>query len=191
MLSLRVLRRRLDRLGTLLGRPAPADRTLRTGFGRSIRSRSGNSWRTAAVDGSGGPAAPPSWVPALLHVSDEHRVPVLVELRYEREDPLAVEFTFHGPTGTLARWSFSRDLLLAGMCEIAGQGEVMIWPSEEDPDDTTLFLRLGLQERHALLAVRRAPVHHWLTRTLAAVPLGHEMAGIDWDEEQRRLLRTV
>ncbi|MFF8556513.1 SsgA family sporulation/cell division regulator [Streptomyces sp. NPDC015501] len=147
--------------------------------------------RTAAVDGAAKPDAPPSWVPALLHVSDENRVPVLVELRYERDDPLAVEFTFHGPTGTLARWSFSRDLLLAGMCEIAGQGEVMIWPSEEDPADSTLFLRLGLQERHAILAVRRAPVHHWLTRTLAVVPVGQEMAGMDWDEEQRRLLRTV
>ncbi|MDQ0988701.1 SsgA family sporulation/cell division regulator [Streptomyces sp. V2I9] len=185
------LRRRLARIAALLTPPAPPHPALRTNPDRPDRNRPETPAERRAADTPRTSGAPPAWLPASLHGGEEGWIPVLIELHYEREDPLAVEFTFHGPTGTLARWSFSRDLLLAGLNDLVGQGEVMIWPSTENPTDSTLFLRLGLQERHALLAVHRAPVHNWLTSTLTAVPIGHEMAGIDWDEEERQLLRTV
>lgn len=175
MLFLLVLRRRLARLVALVGRPLQR-RPAQAGIDHSHSHESG---------------IPASRVPALLHVAEERWAPVLVELRYQRKDPLAVEFVFYGQAGALARWRFSRDLLLEGMGRIAGHGEVMIWPSEENSADRTLFLRLGLQDHQAVLAVRRSPVHHWLTRTLTTVPVEREMAEVDWDEEQRRLFRTV
>ncbi|MBT2900292.1 SsgA family sporulation/cell division regulator [Streptomyces sp. McG3] len=141
--------------------------------------------------GSGRPDTPLSCVPVLLNVTEEQWVPVLMELRYEREDPFAVELAFHGPVGGLARWRFSRDLLLGGMRGSVGQGEVMIWPSEENRVGSALFLQLGPQECPALLAVRRSPVSHWLSHTLMTVPVGHEMAEVDWDEERRQLFRDV
>ncbi|MGW8889397.1 SsgA family sporulation/cell division regulator [Streptomyces sp. NPDC055749] len=114
-----------------------------------------------------------------------------MELRYEREDPFAVELAFYGPVGDLARWSFSRDLLLGGMRGSVGDGEVAIWPSEETEAGSALFLQLGPQECHALLAVRRSTVSHWLSHTLMTVPVGREMAEVDWDEERRQLFRNV
>ncbi|MFI1190004.1 SsgA family sporulation/cell division regulator [Streptomyces californicus] len=184
-------RRRLARVVARLGPSTPPPAALRAGTGHRDRSPASACPRRRAVGVSGHPGAPATRLPALVHGGEQTWVPVLMDLRYDRDDPLAVDFTFHGPTGTLARWRFSRDLLLAGLDELVGQGEVMLWPSDEGPADSVLFLRLGLQERHALLAVRRAPVHDWLAGTLAAVPLGDEMAGTDWDAEQRRLLRTA
>ncbi|WEH39213.1 SsgA family sporulation/cell division regulator [Streptomyces sp. AM 2-1-1] len=191
MLFLLVLRRRLAGFVALLGRPAPRPRDMRSRIDRSHADQPGTSARTRAVAGCGTPGSPPFWVPALLHVTDGRWAPVLIKLRYERDDPLAVEFVFHGPAGVMARWRFSRDLLLEGMDRIVGQGEVMIWPSAKNAPDRALFLRLGLEERQALLTVRRSPVQHWLSRTLTAVPVGQEMAEVDWDEEQRQLLRAV
>jgi len=177
MLFLLVLRRRLAHLVALAGQPLPQRRPAQAAGIHPSRS-----------DESGTPV---SRVPALLHVAEERWAPVLMEMRYQRDDPLAVEFVFYGPAGALARWRFSRDLLLEGMGKIAGHGEVMIWPSGETSAGRILFLRLGLQDRQAVLAVRRSLVHHWLTRTLTTVPVGREMTEVDWDEEQRQLFRTV
>ncbi|MER0429746.1 SsgA family sporulation/cell division regulator [Streptomyces microflavus] len=118
-------------------------------------------------------------------------MPVLMELSYEREDPFAVKLAFYGPVGVMARWHFSRDLLLGGMNGSAGEGEVKIWPSKESSVGSALFLRLGPEECHAVLAVLRSPVSHWLAHTFKTVPLGREMAEVDWDEERRQLFRSV
>ncbi|MFE3136396.1 SsgA family sporulation/cell division regulator [Streptomyces globisporus] len=91
----------------------------------------------------------------------------------------------------MARWRFSRDLLLSGMNGSAGEGEVKIWPSEESSAGRALFLRLGPAECRAELAVLRSPVSHWLAHTFTTVPLGREMAEVDWDEERRQLFRSV
>ncbi|MFE9456464.1 SsgA family sporulation/cell division regulator [Streptomyces californicus] len=191
MFYLPAFRRRLARVVALLGPSTPPPADLRAGNGHRAPDPASPCVRRRPVDASGHPAAPSTRLPALVHGGEQTWIPVVMDLRYDRADPLAVDFTFHGPTGALAQWRFSRDLLLAGLDQLVGQGEVMIWPSDEGPADSVLFLRLGLQERHALLAVRREPVHDWLGDTLAAVPLGDEMAGTDWDEEQRRILRTV
>ncbi|WP_050490833.1 MULTISPECIES: SsgA family sporulation/cell division regulator [Streptomyces] len=191
MFILPAFRRRLARVVALLGPSAPQPPALRADIGHQDPDPASVCPQRRPVDVSGHPGALPARLPALVHGGEQTWIPVVMDLRYDRDDPLAVDFTFHGPTGALARWRFSRDLLLAGLDELVGQGEVMIWPSDEGPADSVLFLRLGLQERHALLAVRREPVHEWLAGTLAAVPLGDELAGTDWDEEQRRLLRTA
>ncbi|MFD4749816.1 SsgA family sporulation/cell division regulator [Streptomyces rubiginosohelvolus] len=127
----------------------------------------------------------------LLNVADEQWVPVHMALSYNREDPFAVELAFYGPVGVMARWRFSRDLLLSGMNTCTGEGEVRVWPSKERPVGGALFLRLGPEECHAVLAVLRSPVSHWLALTFSTVPLGREMAEVDWDEERRRLFRGV
>ncbi|RDG37111.1 SsgA family sporulation/cell division regulator [Streptomyces corynorhini] len=81
-----------------------------------------------------------------------------MELRCGRRDPFAVEIAFHGPGGSLPRWRFSRDLLLAGLHGGVGEGEVMIWPPEETSAGRALLLRLGPRDRHALF--RGTALHH-------------------------------
>ncbi|MGW7587708.1 SsgA family sporulation/cell division regulator [Streptomyces rubiginosohelvolus] len=89
------------------------------------------------------PVTPRSCVPVLLNIADGQWLPMHMELGYERRDPFAVELAFYGPAGAVARWRFSRELLLSGMDGSAGEGEVRIWPSEESSAGRALFLRLG------------------------------------------------
>ncbi|MFG2768075.1 SsgA family sporulation/cell division regulator [Streptomyces rubiginosohelvolus] len=116
-------------------------------------------------------------------------VPVLLDLIYEKEDPFAVELVFQAPSGVMARWHFSRDLLISGLHAGVGAGDVKIWPSQETSAGSVLFIRLGQQGAHALVATRRASVSEWLARSLIAVPVGQEMADVDWAEEHRLLVR--
>ncbi|MFE1479003.1 SsgA family sporulation/cell division regulator [Streptomyces cyaneofuscatus] len=114
-----------------------------------------------------------------------------MELSYERQDPFAVGLTFYGPAGIVARWHISRELLLGGMSQSAGEGEARVWPSAESSVGNALFLRLGPEECHAVLAVLRSPLSQWLAHTFTTVPLGREMSEVDWDEERQPLFRGV
>ncbi|MFB8384560.1 SsgA family sporulation/cell division regulator [Streptomyces rubiginosohelvolus] len=186
MLFLLIFRSRLARLIQLFGRRRPRSQAPRPA--EQFRFPDGPA--TAEAGGQIRPGTPRSCVPVLLNVAEGHWAPVLMELRYEREDPYAVELAFYVPDGCLALWRFSRDLLLAGLDGSVGEGEVAIWPSEETGAGRALFLQLGSDESHALLAVRRSPVS-WLAHTFMTVPMGREMAEVDWGEEQRQLFRGV
>ncbi|MXG30405.1 SsgA family sporulation/cell division regulator [Streptomyces sp. YIM 132580] len=124
-------------------------------------------------------------------MGDEIWVPALLDLIYKREDPFAVELAFQGPTRVMARWLFSRDLLLSGLHASVGTGDVRIWPSRETSAGSVLFIRLGQQRAQALVATRRASVSEWLARSLISVPVGQEMAHVDWAEEHQLLLRDT
>ncbi|MGW3865391.1 SsgA family sporulation/cell division regulator [Streptomyces sp. NPDC005047] len=126
----------------------------------------------------------------MLHSEHGPLIPLVLELRYDQLDPLAVHLGFHSPTGCTSRWRVSRDLLQAGTHCGAGHADVRVWPADEASGQDSLFLRLGSDERTALIEVRRAPFRHWLAHTFTVVPAGQEMAGVDWAEEIRLLLRN-
>ncbi len=46
---------------------------------------------------------------------------------YTPSDPYAVTLTFHVP-GEAVVWTFSRELLMLGLDEPAGDGDVHVWP---------------------------------------------------------------
>ncbi|MFF2223700.1 SsgA family sporulation/cell division regulator [Streptomyces globisporus] len=184
-----ILRRRLFRLISTPGRRESSSRGKACQPGHPALKRPQRHAAIRARDVSGCFGTPSLRVPVLVSVYDEIWAPVLVDLIYTREDPFAVEFAFQGPPGVMARWHFSRDLLLSGLHASVGAGDVRIWPSRETSADSVLFIRLGQQGAHALIATRRASVSEWLARSLVSVPVGQEMAHVDWAEEHRLLLR--
>ncbi|WP_018383876.1 SsgA family sporulation/cell division regulator [Wenjunlia vitaminophila] len=99
-------------------------------------------------------------------------VPITAELCYLPEEPYSVHIHLPPatPLGTGTRWTFSRDLLGAGLCRSSHLDGVWIWPvppehtriALEDPDGTVL------------LQADSSDLLRFLDRSYAAVPAGSE-----------------
>ena len=65
-----------------------------------------------------------------LVAPDATALPVRASLRYDPADPYAVHVLFHAesPAGEAVSWSFARELLVTGLDEPAGIGDVRVWP---------------------------------------------------------------
>ena len=64
-----------------------------------------------------------------LHCDDEAGRPMafIATFSYDAADPYAVRVTFHVPAGDVP-WVISRNLLLRGLCEPAGEGDIRLRP---------------------------------------------------------------
>ncbi|WP_415947648.1 SsgA family sporulation/cell division regulator [Streptomyces sp. KLOTTS4A1] len=113
-------------------------------------------------------------------VSEELSFRIPVELRYETYDPYAVRLTFHLPGDAPVTWAFSRELLVDGVNEPCGDGDVHIAPHGGDRLGDAL-IRLQVGGEQALFKVSIAPLIAFLDRTDRLVPLGQEraLAGFD------------
>ncbi|MER5747714.1 SsgA family sporulation/cell division regulator [Streptomyces sp. NPDC002225] len=121
-------------------------------------------------------------VPALhAHVT------VPARLRYRSDDPYAVSFAFDTGTGSPVTWTFARDLLADGLLRLAGDGDVLLWPSGTG-DHAVFNLALSSPAGHARLAAPFRPVTDWLAHTYRLVPAGQEMDDLDIEAELCRLL---
>ena len=65
-----------------------------------------------------------------LVAPDATALPVRASLRYDPADPYAVHVLFHAESagGEAVSWSFARELLVTGLDEPAGIGDVRAWP---------------------------------------------------------------
>ncbi|MFD7625167.1 SsgA family sporulation/cell division regulator [Streptomyces sp. NPDC059851] len=106
-------------------------------------------------------------------VSEELSFRIPVELRYDGGDPYAVRLTFHLPGDAPVTWAFGRELLLDGINQPCGEGDVHIAPtSSEDLSDVHIRLQVGSDR--ALFRAGAAPLVAFLDRTDRLVPLGQE-----------------
>ncbi|MBC9714170.1 SsgA family sporulation/cell division regulator [Streptomyces sp. TRM66268-LWL] len=113
-------------------------------------------------------------------VSEELSFRIPVELRYWTRDPYAVRLTFHLPGDAPVTWAFSRELLVDGINNPCGEGDVHIAPHGSDPlCDALIRLQVGTDQ--ALFKVSIAPLIAFLDRTDRLVPLGQERALADFD----------
>ena len=113
-------------------------------------------------------------------VSEELSFRIPVELGYETCDPYAVRLTFHLPGDAPVTWTFGRELLIDGMGEACGDGDVRIAPAESDTvGDVLIRLQVGVDQ--ALFRCGAAPLITFLDRTDKLVPLGQEGALADFD----------
>lgn len=124
-----------------------------------------------------------------LVVPDDRTVLIPGDLCYKSTDPYAVCVTFrvHGDT---LDWLFARTLLISGLHEPVGVGDVEISPCHRDGANT---VQITLKARHAY-AVLEAPtllIADFLKRTCAAVPLGTEHRHLGLDELVSRLVRDT
>ncbi|MEU6677148.1 SsgA family sporulation/cell division regulator [Streptomyces sp. NPDC046853] len=113
-------------------------------------------------------------------VSEELSFRIPVELRYEAGDPYAVRFTFHLPGDAPVTWAFGRELLVDGMGEACGEGDVHIAPTDPELLDE-VHIRLQVGADQALFRVGIPPLLAFLDRTDKLVPLGQERALADFE----------
>lgn len=113
-------------------------------------------------------------------------VPVKVELRYDTHDPYAVIAAFRtGRTGWV-EWVFARDLLADGLLAEAGDGDVRIRPSADDPE--SVVVELTSPSGHAMFETSAQELADFLDRTYDAVLPGNEHLWVDVDDALTRLI---
>jgi hypothetical protein len=124
-----------------------------------------------------------------LIAPDATAVPVRASLRYDLADPYAVHVMFHAEStgGEPVGWSFARELLLTGLDEPAGIGDVRVWPWAT-PRGDFVALALSSPDGNALFEMPRGVLVRFLRRTCVAVPRGREAEQLDMDATVNRLL---
>jgi Streptomyces sporulation and cell division protein, SsgA len=125
-----------------------------------------------------------------LVVPEGAALPVQASLRYEPRDPYAVHVVFHASDDEDAAsvsWTFARELLMEGMAQPAGMGDVRVWPWHAG-DGPVVALALSSPDGHALFHVPREILSAFLDRTFAVVPRGNETDHLDLDAAVTALL---
>jgi hypothetical protein len=97
---------------------------------------------------------------------------------YDPADPWAVWITFRGPTGGV-RWFVARELLLRGITDPVGEGDVQLWPSIDDDGRAAVAMELCSPGGRLVTLLLTNELYRFLTRTLAVVPLGTESIDLD------------
>ncbi|MER6625256.1 SsgA family sporulation/cell division regulator [Streptomyces sp. NPDC000931] len=86
-----------------------------------------------------------------------------VRLTYRTADPHAITAVFNHGTDDEREWVFAHELLVDGMHESVGIGDVIVWPSQdEEHGRRRVFVRLRSPEGTALLSAARDDVDAFL-----------------------------
>lgn len=100
------------------------------------------------------------------------------ELAYDAKDPFAVTMTFRTRSGDVP-WVFHRELLLGGMSDPAGEGDVRISPSIDLEGRAVTVIELHSNTGSFVAQTRTPEVARFVERTLEIVPLGAETIDVD------------
>ena len=116
--------------------------------------------------------------------------PVTCRLSYEETDPVAVTARFTLGEQTVG-WTFARALLLSGMYEPVGDGDIAVRPGVDADGHATVYVELSSPHGAALLRTRTSQVATFLAMTQQVVPIGQELDGVDMDAVVSRLLHQA
>jgi hypothetical protein len=116
-------------------------------------------------------------------------VDVPTTFEYDAGDPWAVRVVFPGAGADAAAvcWMVGRDLLLEGLTEPAGEGDVRLFPSVDEDGRAVVVMELCSPDGRLVLQLRTRELHRFLSRTLTVVPRGAE--SIDLDRLAEALVR--
>lgn len=118
-------------------------------------------------------------VAALLPAAGGDAVtPVTTRWTYESTEPYAITVAFATERGRWIEWVFARDLLLDGLTEPSGEGDLRVAP-DEDPD--LVALEIHAPGGSAAFTLDRHDTEEFLARTLELVPAGTESTHFDID----------
>lgn len=109
-------------------------------------------------------------------------------LHYDRTDPFAVRMTFPAPAtleGIEVCWTFARELLVSGLEDAVGHGDVRVRPYGFD----RTVLEFHAPEGTAVVHVRSGEVRNFLQQTTELVPVGLEHLQVDLDHDLAELMR--
>ena len=100
------------------------------------------------------------------------------ELAYAAEDPFAITMTFRTRTGDVP-WVFHRELLLGGLTNPVGEGDVRMYPSIDLQGRAVVVIELLSTAGSFVAHAQTQEIHQFLNGTLALVPLGSEHIDVD------------
>ena len=72
------------------------------------------------------------------------------------------------------RWTFARDLLLDGLYEPTGDGDVHVWPCLDSDGHAVVIIELCSPDGEALVQMRTGELSAFNERVTKAVPAGEE-----------------
>jgi hypothetical protein len=105
------------------------------------------------------------------------------EFHYDPADPLAVTLVIESDSGPV-RWTFARDLILNGLFEPTGDGDIYIWPCLNTEGHAVVIVELDSLHGRAVLQFPARDVHDFVATSLLAVPAGAEQHDVDaWVEQ--------
>ena len=106
--------------------------------------------------------------------------PMQAELSYDPRDPYAVTAVFMTGAGNV-RWTFGRDLLVDGVYEPSGDGDVHIWPCLDADGHAVVIIELCSPDGEALVQAKTGDLTTFVDRMTALVAPGSESEFVDLD----------
>ncbi|MEZ0068400.1 hypothetical protein ABIA32_004425 [Streptacidiphilus sp. MAP12-20] len=119
------------------------------------------------------------------HAGVSFQVPV--RLTFNRVTPWAIQLTFFLPGDEPVQWTVSRELLLDGLSDVAGEGDIQVRPLEWQ-DGELVAITLRSPEGEAELIAPLVALHAFLLRTDMLTPFGEEFTDEWLDRGITRLL---
>jgi hypothetical protein len=116
--------------------------------------------------------------------------PMQAALQYDARDPYAAVVVFETDRGQV-RWDFGRDLLIAGVNEPTGDGDVHVWPCVDSAGRAVVVMELFSSDGCALVRARLNDVSRFVDRITAVVAPGTESEHLDVDAAIAALLGAV
>ncbi|WP_157682714.1 SsgA family sporulation/cell division regulator [Nocardioides scoriae] len=111
------------------------------------------------------------------------------DLVFDPADPFAVTMVFR--TGAQeVHWTFGRELLVEGLYEPTGDGDVHVWPCLSSNGSAVVIVELCSPDGELLVQASSRAVNQFVNRMLASVPDGQESAFVDFDSELARILAS-
>lgn len=104
----------------------------------------------------------------------------VASLGYRADDPYAVWLTFHIPGGDVS-WAVSRSLLLKGLTEPSGDGDIRLRPGVDEEGHAVTILNFRSPNGSLSTQARSVALRTFLDRTWLVVPPGEEAEQLDLD----------
>lgn len=111
---------------------------------------------------------------------NDSTTPVLSRMSFHTNEPFAVTVAFRSELGRWIEWTFARDLLVTGLTEPAGIGDVRVRP-DLSQDDEMLTLEIESPDGYAAFELEREDIESFVQATLDLVPIGSESEHFDVD----------
>lgn len=118
-----------------------------------------------------------------LRCLDDHGqdVAFVASFGYRASDPYAVWLTFHIPGGDVS-WAVARSLLLKGITEPTGDGDIRLHPAIDDEGHAVVVFDFHSPHGRLRTQGRSVALRTFLDRTWLLVPPGDEGDLLDLDE---------
>ena len=109
------------------------------------------------------------------------------DLVFDPADPYAVTMVFR--TGVQeVLWTFGRDLLIEGLYEPTGDGDVHVWPCLSSNGTAVVIVELCSPDGELLVQACSRKVNSFVRQMLESVPEGQESSFVNFDDELAQML---